>query len=419
MAPVLIVLSVWGYRNAEQSLQELSDTQLTDRTTLIAYDTGFVHHRLDISGFLHDTRLLKSNFRIYIVNSRGQVVYGPKTRGVPWIPPVPRELAYALRVGDTTRPASIDIQGSTYHFVTVPLYDGDHVAGAVQAGVPTHILNDNITRLLWVQIFGTLLALFVTAGGGVFLAYRASKPVELAAEQQRQFTNDAAHDLRTPIAIIRGQADVALMDQGGSMESQREALGRIRYESERLTSLVDDLLTLARTEAQGLEPTQDDFPLDELALAVSKRAAPVAEARGIRLTTDGTTLVEVRGDFDRLERALLNCVENAVQHTDAGGTITVRVGQEEGFGWIEIADTGAGIAADRLPLVGQRFYRADDEANSSERRRGSGLGLAITQRTVELHGGRLSVSSVVGQGTQVRLYLPHGQHTFQTSTASV
>lgn len=281
--------------------------------------------------------------------------------------------------------------------MTVPLYDGDHVAGAVQAGVPTHILNDNITRLLWVQILGPLLALFVTAGGGVFLAYRASKPVELAAEQQRQFTNDAAHDLRTPIAIIRGQADVALMDQGGSMESQREALGRIRYESERLTSLVDDLLTLARTEAQGLELTQDDFPLDELALAVSNRAAPVAEARGIRLTSNGTTLVEVRGDFDRLERALLNCVDNAVQHTDAGGTITVQVGHEEGFGWIEIVDTGAGIVVVRVEVRQITHTLAHPRRDAVERqRRGSEKCRRVRRARPQAAGNQENVTAIHG-----------------------
>ncbi|GAC1445158.1 MAG: ATP-binding protein [Chloroflexota bacterium] len=410
MAPVLIVLSIWGYRNAERSLQELSDTQLTDRTTLIAYDINIVHHRLDLSGFLKDTRLLNSNLLIYVADARGRILYGPRAHGVAWILPSRHDFLRSLQIGDTTAPASVDVRGTGYHVVTVPIYDGDKVAGAVQAGVPTHELDDKITRLLSVQIAGTLIALFVTAAGGVFLAYRASKPVEAAATQQQQFTNDAAHDLRTPIAIIRGQADVALEHTSASPDDLRDALQRIRTESEHLANLVDALLTLARAEAQALEMNYSIFPLDELALTVSRRASPVAAARGIALHTVGTTTVEVRGDFDRLESALLNCVDNAVKYSKRGGEVNIEVGDENGFGWIQITDTGVGIASEQLALVGTRFYRPREHTELDGARRGSGLGLAIAGRIAELHSGKIEVSSVEGEGTRVRLYLPRILH---------
>jgi signal transduction histidine kinase len=148
------------------------------------------------------------------------------------------------------------------------------------------------------------------------------------------------------------------------------------------------------------------FPLDELALEVSRRAAPVAQARGIELQTHGGTTVEIYGDFNRLENALLNLVDNALKYSEAGSTVTLETGEDSGQGWIEVSDHGTGIAVDQLALVGRRFYRPEEWIETGEQRRGSGLGLSIARRIAELHGGTLSVSSAPGTGTHVRISLP-------------
>jgi two-component system heavy metal sensor histidine kinase CusS len=215
-----------------------------------------------------------------------------------------------------------------------------------------------------------------------------------------QFSADLAHELRTPIANIRGEGEVALT-RARTPEEYREVLDSIVGECERLSGIVDNLLFLARAEAA--EGHVQRARVDGLA-AVEKIAAyyePLAEEHRTAITCAGEG--EVYADPMLLGRAVSNLVENALRFTPAGGTIQISVAAGAGQSQVSVRDTGCGIVAEHLPRVFDRFYRADSSRSSQ----GSGLGLALVKSIMDLHDGSAVVESEVDRGTTVTLTFPN------------
>jgi two-component system, OmpR family, heavy metal sensor histidine kinase CusS len=227
--------------------------------------------------------------------------------------------------------------------------------------------------------------------------------LEEAFGRLSRFSADLAHELRTPVNNIRGEAEVTLR-KGRSLEEYREALGSCLEESGRLSELIESLLFLARAESPGTQVVREPVQVIKELEAVREYYEPVAAEAGVALSV--TTRDEVEADLDRvlLQRAVANLVENAVAHTPAGGTVTLAAQTNDGLLSIDISDTGAGILPEHLPHVFDRFYRADSARSS----RGGhmGLGLAIVHAIVELHGGSINISSERSRGTHVTLALP-------------
>jgi two-component system heavy metal sensor histidine kinase CusS len=214
-----------------------------------------------------------------------------------------------------------------------------------------------------------------------------------------QFSADLAHELRTPIANIRGEGEVALT-RARTPEEYREVIESSVTECERLSGIVDNLLFLARAEAA--EGHIQRTGVDGRA-AVEKIAAfyePIAEEHRTVITCAGEG--EVQADPMLFGRAVSNLVENALRYTPAGGTIQVTVAAGAGQSKVSVRDTGCGIATEHLPRVFDRFYRADSSRSSQ----GSGLGLALVKSIMELHGGSAVVESEVDRGTTVTLTFP-------------
>jgi len=214
-----------------------------------------------------------------------------------------------------------------------------------------------------------------------------------------QFSADLAHELRTPIANIRGEGEVALT-RARTPEEYREVLESIVGECERLSGIVDNLLFLARAEAA--EGHIQRTVVNGRA-AVEKIAAfyePIAEEHRTVIACTGEG--EVQADPMLFGRAVSNLVENALRYTPAGGTIHVSVATGAGQSQVSVKDTGCGIAAEHLSRVFDRFYRADSSRSSQ----GSGLGLALVKSIMDLHGGSAVVESELGRGTTVTLTFP-------------
>lgn len=244
-------------------------------------------------------------------------------------------------------------------------------------------------------------------------------PVELAALAQNfnamldrlddafgrlsRFSADIAHELRTPVNNIRGEAEVSL-SKGRTPEEYREALSSCLEESTHLSELIESLLFLARAESPGAHLVREPVQIVKELEAVRDYYEPVAAESGIALSL--VTPGEIKADLDRvlLQRAIANLVENAVAHTPSGGTVTLAAHASDGLVRIDVSDTGTGISPSHLPRVFDRFYRADSARSS----RGGhmGLGLAIVHAIVDLHGGSVNISSEPGRGTQVSLTLP-------------
>jgi len=215
-----------------------------------------------------------------------------------------------------------------------------------------------------------------------------------------QFSADIAHELRTPIGNIRGEAEVALR-RSRSPEEYHEVIESTVAECEHLGHIVDNLLFLARTEAAEGHLQRTSF---NGRAAIEKIAAfhePIAEEQHLTIRCEGeATFV---ADEMLFERAVNNLVENAVRHTPAGGSIEITVANRDANSEVSVKDNGSGIAAEHLPRVFDRFYRADS-ARSSE---GVGLGLALVKSIMDLHGGTAVIESEVGRGTTVTLTFPN------------
>lgn len=226
--------------------------------------------------------------------------------------------------------------------------------------------------------------------------------LEASVESLRRFTGHAAHQLRTPLTGLRARLEVALATTGDP--EAKLALEDLLVEVERMSSLVDQMLALARFSA-GLDQGQlTDVELGELAAEVVEFFAPLAEHRGVSLELGRRAVLAVRGDASWIRQALVNLLDNAVGHTPRGGAVRVSVelGPDRRTGRIRVADTGPGIDPAELDRVFERFYRVA----SAPPRAGAGLGLAIAREIAEVHGGRITAHSRPGAGACFDLELP-------------
>jgi heavy metal sensor kinase len=226
-------------------------------------------------------------------------------------------------------------------------------------------------------------------------------------ERQRRFMADASHELRTPVAILRGEAEVALSQQTRSLEEYRESLGVLHQEAERLTHIVEDLFTLTRADA-GQYPLQpSDFYLDELIAECVHSARTLALAKKICLNLEEASESPIHADESLLRRMILNLLDNAIKYTPEGGRVIVagrRAGNEYA---LNITDTGGGIPADLQPRIFERFFRADKARSRAENDGGgAGLGLSISRWIAEAHHGRLELTRSDSAGSTFTAYLP-------------
>jgi len=289
------------------------------------------------------------------------------------------------------------------------------------------------------------LTLLVAVGGGYFLARRALAPVQrmtqtaddISAERLNQrlevenagdelgalaetlnrmigrleqsfaemqrFTADAAHELRTPLAVIRNEAEVALRSPRSPAEYAR-VLENLLEETNRLTSLAEQLLFLSRQDAGLHENTQEPVATHELVSEVVGNMQLVAQEKGVMLVLQENQPFQLASDPRQLRRVLYNLLDNAIKYTPPPGRASVR-STITSAGWaLEVADTGMGIAPEHVPHIFERFYRIDPARSANGA--GAGLGLSICRAIVKSLGGQIRADSTVGKGTTFRVVLP-------------
>jgi heavy metal sensor kinase len=222
-------------------------------------------------------------------------------------------------------------------------------------------------------------------------------------ERLRQFTADASHELRTPLSIIRGEAEVALSQNRDEAE-YRESLAIVQDEARRLSSMVDDMLALARAEdgQQGLR--LEEFYLNDLVEECVKSSQVLALAKTISLTFDPATDIAFQGDESMIRRLIVNLLDNAIKYTPSGGHVSVSLTSTDSSVEIAVSDTGIGIPADATDRIFERFYRAGRARSRSDG--GSGLGLSIAKWVAEAHNGSIDLESTPGAGSTFTVLLP-------------
>ncbi len=313
-------------------------------------------------------------------------------------------------------------------------------------------IDDILKRIRDVLAVVIPLLVVVAAGGGYFMAAKSLSPVsamsERAAEitatnlrerlpvsggeelaglarvvndllarledsfaRQRRFMADASHELRTPTAVLRTEADVILAKDHRAEEEYRASLTVIRDAASRLARIVDDLFALARVDAENVATRRERVYVEELVDDAMRMVRPLGDARRVRVNLQEAVEAPVDADADLLGRLLINLLDNAIKHSPEGGVVEVRMQRRDRFVDVGVIDQGRGIPEEDRERIFQRFVRlSDDNGNGTEepgaRPSGIGLGLAIARRIAEAHGGSLVVFESVPGRTEFRLTLP-------------
>src|SRR5690348_7317748 len=291
---------------------------------------------------------------------------------------------------------SIERRGITLRIYSEPL---PHTRFVVQVARSLEPEEDALHGLLRNMLLGAAACVAVAAVGGWFLAGKSLEPVEEAFERQQTFVADASHELRTPLAVIRANAEFLQQEQPDSEEA-----AEILAETDRLTSLVEAMLALAR--GQGGASAASHIDLGELVTSSAQALQPLASERKVALDVSVEDGMDVRGNPDQLHQLVVILVDNALRYTPEGGKVAVDARRIDGSAVVAVSDTGIGIDPDALEHVFERFYRADEARTRAFG--GSGLGLSIAEQLVTGHGGRIAAESTPGQGSTFTVSLPLG-----------
>ena len=223
---------------------------------------------------------------------------------------------------------------------------------------------------------------------------------------RRELLADISHDLRTPLTSMQGHLEALVRKEATlSTDEKREYLEIAARQARRMAKLVGKLLELAKLEAHHVTLDPDVFALADVLQDVVQKFSMAAIEKGVRLHSEMPERLPLAyGDIGLLERVLDNLVENALQHTPAGGTVSVRLASTRQSVAVEVADTGSGIAPDDLPRIFDRFFRGEGSRPSASA--SAGLGLAIVKSILELHGTEIHVASTVGAGATFRFEIP-------------
>ena len=266
---------------------------------------------------------------------------------------------------------------------------------------------DLLDAMLRVLLIGGAVVIFVALGFGAIYARRALVPIReslvnqrVALRRQREFAADASHELRTPLTVIRSSLEYVRRHPEAPISSMEGALDDVDAEVARLSTLVDDLLLLARSDSGAVAIDRQPLDLGDVAAAAASSMAKPAGAKDVRVVVDPEPAM-VEGDSTRLRQLVMILVDNAIRHSPAGGEVRVAVRRSGAAAYLDVEDQGRGIAPEDMPHVFDRFWRASGAPSG-----GTGLGLAIAKWIVDRHRGFITVSNREGGGAHFRVQLP-------------
>lgn len=315
----------------------------------------------------------------------------------PWVRNAARRAAAVGTVDDQTD--TPDMGTLSLHARRFRLASGQLV---VAAAVADHVeLADRYAALIAAFGGAALAAVVLVLAGGYFLVQKSTAPVERSMAYTRRFMADAAHELRTPVAVLRTRADVALQEER-TVDAYVSTLRGMGHEALRLGRVVDDLLMLARADAGERPVERKKFFLDDVVIDAALSLRTLAQAAGVSLVVDEFEETAIVGDAALVREMAIVLLDNAVKFTPRGGSVRVGV-RPEPQPTLVVEDTGCGIAPEQLLLVFERFYRGD---LSRSRDGGAGLGLSIAQWIAAEHDARLTLSSAIGSGTRAVAIFP-------------
>ena len=335
-------------------------------------------------------------------NSDSEVLSSSPTSssfGLPFEGPAQR----AVEEGETVTETVDGPEGEMLRVVSVPMtgFLGDEVA-VVQATQSRRVVREAVGSLLLILVPVGLAGLLLSAMGGLYMSRRAMQPVRDSFQRQRTFIADASHELKTPLALVRINADV--MKRNPTDPENKEVVEDQLAEIDRMDALLSDLLVLARLDAERLDVEKKPFDLAVVAAETAGRFLTRAAEEGVRLEVVVPNELSTRGDPDRTAQILAALLDNAMRYTPQGGSVTVCGRRTDGQVEASVKDTGPGIPLKHLPRIFDRFYRAEEARTRAGG--GTGLGLSIARDLARAQGGELTVESTPARGASFTLRLP-------------
>ncbi|MBX7221805.1 MAG: HAMP domain-containing protein [Blastocatellia bacterium] len=379
-----------------------------------------------------------------VTQANGSVLYvsGPPREGSF----DPTEIPASLHIPDqAVTQETQDQAGRRLLVARLPVTSRDGHRFLVEVGAPASSMQSVLQGLLLVFAVSLPVVVVLAGGGGYLLIRRALSPVDEITRSAEQitlhnlsgrlpvartgdelerlsealnrmisrleeafshvsrFTADASHELRTPLTVLGGELE-QIIEIPRLNPEVREIAGSALEETQRLTKIVENLLTISRLDAGEAHIEQVPLNLARLASETAEQMSLLAEDKHIRLTCETRQPVTVLGDRARLKQVVVNLLDNSIKFTPDGGTVEVKVKAEGQSAVLEIQDSGIGIPVASLPHIFERFYRADKAR--SRLLGGSGLGLSIVKSICTAHGGTVTVQSTEGQGSSFRVALP-------------
>ena len=334
---------------------------------------------------------------LYLFDANGRAITPPTAD--PWVTEAARA---AAQVGRTDVQRTIaNGHEDRLHAERFTGRSGTPYVAVAVAGRPS--FREQYASLIGIFGGAALAALVLVAIGGFLLARHSTIPVERSMDQMRRFMADAAHELRTPVTILRARTELALgHDRDAAADTA--AFQSIEREAARLGGIVGDLLTLARADAGERQVAHGALYLDDVASQAVTAARALAERKGVTLVVGSFEETHIVGDAGLVERLVLIVLDNAIKYTPEGGRVQLDVLARDGKRSVIVTDSGMGIPADQLPRIFERFYRGDEARSHAE---GAGLGLPIARWIADLHNARISISSAPpGAGTRVQIDFP-------------
>jgi signal transduction histidine kinase len=261
-----------------------------------------------------------------------------------------------------------------------------------------HFVQNTLSTVSNEIILIDFFILIAAAGVSYALAGYTLRPIQRSVEAQKKFSENASHELRTPIAVMKNDTEVLLRNPHASRELINTTLKSNVEEMDRMSKMAEDLLLLARSQNHIL-PAMKKMDIAESVRHIAKIMKPLAEKKGVSIVVSPSETLHIEGNKTNFERVLMNLLQNAIEHTPKDGSITLAISREASHVVLAASDTGSGIDEKDLPHIFERFYKGEGVA-------GSGLGLSIVKEIMDQHGGSVSIESTKGKGTKVTLLFP-------------